>query len=70
MSLESVFKELMGLCWIHALASLHKMCVRIHKHSAHPEISTARANPRHGTVICAPWHKLSSTLTPGCWAQE
>lgn len=60
-------KKLMGLCWILGLDSLPKMCFRIHKGGAHPELATDRANPRYGTVTgCAPrpssWAAL---VTPG-----
>lgn len=41
-------KKLMGLCWIHGLASLHKICFQIHKGGAHPELTTDKADPRYG----------------------
>lgn len=61
-------KKLIGLCWIHGVASLHKTYFRIHKGRAHPELVTHKANTRDGRVtICPPRHPSPAALvTPGC----
>ena len=61
----------MGLRWILGLASLHEMCLGIHKDGAHSEPVTDRATPKRGTVtLWAPLHPSRAVLgAPGCWEQ-
>lgn len=55
-------KKLMGLCWILSLASLHKMCFKIHETGAHPNLATG---PTSGMVqSLSIQHKSGSASDP------